>query len=74
MKDNQNQKPKSDYLSTIQVIILGISIFSVLIEFFTHAYVLIAVSIVSGVILCITLQIFITIIDLLQSINDKLDR
>lgn len=64
---------KSSFLATFQMIILGIAILLGIFELIFKSYIAFGVTIILSVIIFISLKIFIIIIDLLQSIDEKLE-
>lgn len=67
-------KIKSDFLIITQVILIVISIVVCIIDIIFESYILLGTTIISTIIICIILKIFKTIIDILQSIHEKLKR
>ena len=71
-KETEKTTKKSDFLLITQSIIIAIVIIGGLIEIISKSYILLAVTIISAIVICITLSVFKIIIDLLQSIDEKL--
>lgn len=67
-------KIKSDFLIITQAILILISIVICIIDISFKNYILLGTTIISTIIICIILKIFKTIIDILQSIDEKLSR
>lgn len=65
---------KSDFLATTQAIVIGIAIVTGLIEIIFKSYVLLGTTAVSTIIMCIILNVYKVIVDLLQSIDEKLSK
>lgn len=64
---------KSSFLSMTQVLVIGVAIIMSILALTFEKQALSAVALVSAVILCIIINTAIVIIDLLQSIDEKLE-
>lgn len=71
-KEIEKTTKKSDFLLITQSIIIAIVIIGGLIEIISKSYILLAVTMISAIVICIMLSVFRIIIDLLQSIDEKL--
>lgn len=74
LEEQKKTEAKSDFLATTQVIIIGITIITCLMGMVFRNYILFGITIGFATITCITLNIFRVIIDLLQSIDEKLEK
>ncbi len=74
IEEQKKTEAKSDFLATTQVIIIGIAIVTCVMGMIFKNYVLFVITIILTIVTCIMLNIFKVIIDLLQSIDEKLEK
>ena len=74
LEEQKKTEAKSDFLATTQVIIIGIAIVTCVMGMILKNYVLFVTTIIFTIVTCIMLNIFKVIIDLLQSIDEKLKK
>lgn len=71
---NQKIECKSSFLATFQMIILGMAILIGIFELIFKLYIAFGITVILTIIIFVGMKVFITIIDLLQSIDEKLGK